>query len=252
VSISAGLAAFKISFQLSPIILTGGIAASIPGGALPIIALTEALNFFDGILSGATGLEDLDNFFANFHPLPGATLIDQSVGEYPFANQAVAANAVIRNPNVISLRMICPARNELGYAVKLATMTALQATLAQHNASGGTYVVATPSFFFTDCLLLRMTDVTPERSNQAQEVWQLDFRKPLLTLQDAVQSQNSLMGKITSGVPLGSGTPAWSGLGPQVGNPASLGTIGTMPSAANPAGSLSSSPQQVFSAGGSQ
>src|ERR1700680_1822169 len=96
-SISPGGAAFKLTYELSPIILTGGIANFMPGGMLPIIALTEPLNFIGGILSGGGDL-DLDDFFAHFVPLPGSGLVSQEFGEYPFANQAVAANAVIRKP----------------------------------------------------------------------------------------------------------------------------------------------------------
>lgn len=230
------MAAYKLSFQLSPIILTGGIASAIPGGMLPIISITEAFNFVDGLLSGGDNLDDLDGFFATWHPLPGATMIDQVIGTYPFANQATAANAVIRQPLSISMRMICPARNEAGYAIKLATMLALQATLAQHNASGGTYTIATPSFFYTDCVMGPMRDVSTSQTKQAQNTWQLDFTKPLLTLADAQQAQNNLMAQITSGTAI-SGAPSWSGLAPTVGNPGSLAGPSIVPAASNSAGS---------------
>jgi len=221
-------AAFQLSFQLSPIILTNGIATNIPGGMLPIIALTEALNFTDGLLSGAD--INLDNFFANFEPLPGSTLVDQEVGHYPFANQAVAANAVIVQPLKISMRMICPVRDTLGYAVKLATMMALQTALNQHNSSGGTYTIATPSYFYTNCLMLNFRDVTSGESNQTQYEWQMDFEQPLLTLQQAQQAQNSLMNKITGGTAI-NGQPAWSGLSTTVGQPPSLAAASVIPAA---------------------
>ena len=240
-SISPGLAAFRLSFQLSPIILTGGIASLIPGGMLPILSITEALNFAGGLLSGSSGLDNLDNFFANFQPLPGASMIDQQIGKYPFANQAVAANAVIAQPLTISLRMVCPARDEAGYALKLATMLALQATLSQHNAQGGTYTIATPSFFDTNCVMTGMRDTSSAQSKQPQNTWQLDFEKPLLTLQDAQNAQNNLMSQISSGTPI-SGIPAWSGLAPTVGNPASLAAPSLIPAASNPVGSGTASP----------
>lgn len=230
-SISAGLANYKLSFELSPIILTGGIATNIPGGALPIVSITEALNFTDGLLDGAVDL-DLDDFFAHFVPLPGGSLIDQTLGEYPFANQAVAANAVIRQPLVISMRMICPARGPGGFANKLAIISLLQSTLALHNASGGTYTVATPAFFYTNCVMLGMRDTSSANDAQAQNTWQLDFKKPLLTLQDAQQAQGGLMAQISAGTPI-NGVPSWTGLSQTVGNPASLGTVGLVP-AANP------------------
>jgi len=234
-SLSPGLAAFKLSFELSPVILTGGIAGAIPGGMLPVIAITEALNFVDGLLSGGEDL-GLDDFFAHFGPLPGGTLIEQRIGEYPFANQATAANAAIAQPLVIALRMICPAKDDAGYGLKLATMTALQATLAQHNAAGGTYTVATPSYFYTNCVMLDLTDGSDQRDKQMQNTWVWRFRRPLLTLQDALQAQNNLMSQITNGTSLG-GAPTWSGLSPTVGNPGSLAApSGVVPSSIPAAG----------------
>ena len=240
-SISPGLAAYKLSFQLSPVILTGGIASAIPGGALPIISITEAINFTEGLLAGGNDYTDLDGFFANFRPLPGASMIDQKLGEYPFANQTVAANAAITQPLVISLRMICPAKNEGDYAAKLVTMLALQATLAQHNAQGGTYTIATPSFFYINCVMLGMRDTSSADDKQAQNTWQLDFRKPLLTLADAQQAQNNLMSQISSGTAI-SGAPSWSGLAPAVNNPASLAAPSVIPAASNPAGAGTAQP----------
>jgi hypothetical protein len=228
-SFSAGGAAFKLAFQLSPIILTNGIAANIPGGALPIIAITEALNFPVGILSGGENIE-LDDFFANFEPLPGASTVDNQIGNYPFANQAVAANAIIAQPLTISMQMICPARQAVGYATKLATMMALQAALTQHNASGGTYVIATPSFIYVDCIMTGMRDASQQQSKQAQNTWQLDFVKPLLTLEQAQQAQNSLMSKITNGTAI-NGQPTWSGLDNTVGQPPSLAATSVVPAA---------------------
>jgi len=239
--ISAGLSAFKLSFEISPIIFSGGIANLIPGGMLPIVAVTNALSFADGLLSGGDDLADLDDFFARFHPLPGATLAEQEIGKYPFANQTVAANAVIVQPLTISLRMICPARGELGYGFKLATMLALQAVVTQHNASAGTYIVATPSFFYTNLLFGRLVDVSSSDDKQPQNTWQWEFDRPLLTLQDAQQAQNSLMSQITAGTPI-NGAPAYSGLGPALGNPASIAAPNVVGSAAGPAGTGTASP----------
>jgi hypothetical protein len=88
---SPGLAAYKIQFQLAPLVLTGSIAANIPGAMFPIVSLTEALNFTIGIIGGSENIE-VDNFFANYEPLPDATLIENQIGTYPFANQQVAAD----------------------------------------------------------------------------------------------------------------------------------------------------------------
>lgn len=235
---SPGQVIWDLAFQKSPIILTNGIASGINGPGIPIIALTESLNLVTGLLTGENG-PTLDNFFATFIPVPGGTLIDQTIGEYPFANQAVAANAVIANPLTISLRMICPARQRFGYFTRLAIMTALQMTLAKHNAAGGTYTVATPTFFYTNCVMLRMSDITGGESAQPQTEWQLDFRKPLLTQNDAAGAQNSLMSKLTGGTQI-SGDSAWWSAG-QVGDASSLGGVGTLASL-NSAGAGISSP----------
>lgn len=243
---NAGLAAYKLSFQLSPIILTGGIASFIPGGMLPIISITEAINFPVGLLSSGADDINLDSFFANFQPAAGGTLIDQEIARYPFANQAVAANSAIANPLAISMEMICPARQTLGYATKIAIMTALRATLAQHNSMGGTYTVATPSRFYDNCVLLRIIDVTGGDTKQVQSRWRWDFTQPLLTLQQAAQAQNSLMGKISSGVALPGDPPPWSGLSPNVGLPSSVAGPGAVPALTGPSGGSVSAPG-VFS-----
>ncbi len=237
---SSGQDAYKLAFQLSPVILTGGAANLIPGGMLPIISLTEAVGFTTGILSGGD-LPDMDNFFAHFQPMPGASLIDNQVGTYPFANQQVAANAIITQPLSVSLRMICPVREPLGYASKLATMMALKATLSAHNNSGGTYTVATPSYFYTNCLMTGFKDVTSGESKQAQVTWQMDFVQPLLTLDQAAQAQNNLMSKISSGTAI-DGVPTWSGLAPTVGLPPSLAAGSLIPAASGTSGSAVASP----------
>lgn len=225
---NAGLAAWKLSFQLSPIILNNGIASMIPGQMLPIIAITEALNFTAGILSGGDNV-GLDDFFANYQVVAGNTLVDQQIGKYPFANQAVAANAVIAQPLQVSLLMICPARGTAGYAVKLATMMALQATLEKHNATGGTYTVITPSAFYADCVMTRLADVSND-VKQPQSLWRWDFEQPLLTQKQASLAQRALnanMGNISSGVQT---TGAQSGLA-AVFAPATTATPSIIPAA---------------------
>ena len=196
----AGLVAWKLAFQLSPIILTGGAATnSSPLGMLPIIVITESINIVGDIIGGTQNVLNLDNFFANYEPLPGSSLISNQVGMYPFANQAVAANAIITQPLNISMLMKCPANNPLGYGTKLATMEALQATLSAHNTSGGTYSILTPAHIYTNCIMVGMRDVTGGESAQTQWAWQMDFVKPLVSLQDAQTALSDLMGKISSG-----------------------------------------------------
>jgi hypothetical protein len=235
VSINPGYVAFKLAFQLSPIILTNGIASSIrPGQMLPIIAITESINFVTGLLSQADDIS-LDDFFASYEPLPGSTLIENEIGKYPFANQAIAANAIIAQPLIISLLMHCPVRKPLGYAAKLATMIALQTALTNHNSAGGTYTIATPSFFYTDCIMRRMVDASTGDSKQAQNTWRLDFEKPLITLSQALaaqQVQNARMSSLSSGetVQASNGAISWTGLAATA-SPSSLATLSVVPAA---------------------
>ena len=183
---------FQSSYVLSPIILTYGIAANVDGGMIPITSLLND-----------DAEDDPNNFFAQFQPLPDATLIENQFGEYSFANQTVAANAVITQPLRISLRMICPVRNPGGYGDKLAKITSLKSSLDQHINAGGTFTIATPSFLYTNCLLLSLRDVSGQgESKQAQSAWQWDFKKPLLTEEDADAAQNTMMNKISGGTPL--------------------------------------------------
>ena len=230
-SYSAGLVAFKLQFEISPIIFVGGIAANVPGGMLPIISITESASFEFGLLSGSTNI-DLSDFFAYFRPLPGATLLANEIGKYPFANSAVAANAVIRQPNTLSMLMLCPARDEFAYANKLTTMISLQSALDQHTAQGGTFNVCTPSYLYTNMLLTRFSDASLGDTKQVQNAWQWDFESPLLAVQQAQQVQNNLMSQFTNGGQI-SGQPAWSGLSPTVGNASSLAGPGLLPSTTN-------------------
>lgn len=218
--IAPGAIDYKFSYQLCPIFLTGGIAQNVPGQALPIIQITQALSSPGGdVLSAAL---DLDDFFCNFVPLPGATIIDNVTAEYPSANQTVAANALIENPLNISLKMIAPAGPGGGYLTKTQTMLMLQATLQQHNRSAGTYTIVTPAAYYQNCIMIRMTDITGNAGHQVQVEWQLDFRQPLLTLQQAQQAQNSLMGKLSNGGQLNTADMQWSGTGTNIGQQSPL------------------------------
>lgn len=187
-------AQYDLAFQISPIILQGGIVASVQGGMQPISAITTP-----------KGGEP----FARYLPMPGSTLLAQSVGMYPFANQAVAGNATILQPLVLSMLMIAPVNQPGGYLAKLPIFSALQQALKNHNASGGTYIVATPACIYRSLLLTAMTDMSAEDSRQKQIQWQLDFIAPIITLQDAAAIQGTLYSKITGGGKIG--VPSYSG-----------------------------------------
>lgn len=234
------LSDFQLSYEISPIVLTGGSSSGVPGGMTPIVSLLQPGSFSGGLpSSGSQG--SLDDYFARFVVLPGGSLVKNGVGEYPFANQATAANAIVTQPLAVTLLMICPVRAD-GWSSKLSTMTALKASLDDHINQGGLFTVATPSFLYENLLLLDLVDVTDGESKQVQTHWQWSFYKPLLSLADAAAAQNNLMSKISSGTPVNGDPPAWSGTSPSVGNPASGAAPSTVPAASNLVGSSAASP----------
>lgn len=238
-----GLSDFQLSYEISPIILTGGSSSGVPGGMTPIVSLLQPGAYTDGLPSDGDQTS-LDDYFARFVVLPGSTLIANAYGEYPFANQAVAANAGIAQPLKVSLLMICPVKGD-GYSSKLSTITALKAALDDHINQGGTFTVATPAFLYPNLLLLEVVDVTDGESKQVQMAYQWNFYKPLLTLEDAAAAQNNLMSKISGGTPVDGDPPAWSGTPPTVGNPTSGAAPSTVPASSNLVGSSAASPSRT-------
>jgi hypothetical protein len=210
VAYEASMAQYDLAFQISPIILQGGIAAGVQGGLLPITSLT----------GGAPA--NVNAAFARYIPVPGSTLISQSVPTFPLANQAVAANSTIQEPLTLSMLMIAPVYLPGGMLTKLQTFSALQQALARHNNSGGLYIVATPANVYTNLLMLLMTDATNEESEQKQIIYQIDFVQPIITLAGAAAVQSTLMQKITAGQVF-TFPPSWSGN--QAASPASLTNV---------------------------
>jgi hypothetical protein len=228
----SGSIAWALSYELAPIVFCGGIAQNLPGGVMPITSITESDSFPQGIFNNGGPL-DINDYFAHFVPLPGGTLGENDIGKYPFANQAVAGNAIIAQPLVISALMICPVQDR-GWAAKSATMAALKGAFDQHDSLGGTYTYITPAFFYTNLVRLRMVDVSTASSKQPQTAYQLDFYRPLLTFEAAQQAQNTLMNKMSNGTQI-QGQPSYSGAPANVGQPSSLGGS-TIPSGSSSAG----------------
>lgn len=194
---------YTLAFVISPIFFVGGIATAVPGGVLPFVALVGSLS---GLLRGAlsSGSLKVSDFPFQFRPLPGTTLIRQTVGQYPFANQQVAANAVIDQPKMVSLRMIGPVNTVGGYVTKLPIYISVAKSFSTHNAAGGTYAILTPAGIFQNCVMLDMTDITGGETKQDQVEWQLNFEKPLISVASAKAAQNGLMGKMSAMSPLSS------------------------------------------------
>lgn len=214
-----GLLDYQLSYEASPVILQNGLANNLLGSLLPIIALTEAANAAFTILNFQSPVNP-NNFFAHFRPLPGATLIDNDVATYPFANQTYAANATITKPLKISLLMSCPANMNGGYLSKIITFTALKQALDNHNQSGGTYIVLTPSFIYQNCILVGLHDVSRTDTQQPQNTWQLDFIQPLVS-QQPQNILNTLMNSLQQGLQTAG---QWTGLSSVTNNANALST----------------------------
>lgn len=208
-SITPGSTVWKSIFQLSPIILVDGIASGWPTwNGMPIMYLTEMINFPLGALAPTAHNIELDNFFANWRPVPGTELISQEVAKYPFATQQVAANAVIVQPMTISMMFDAPARGPLSYIAKHFIMTLLRDKLYEHNNSGGLYHVLTPSYIYENCVMKSFKDVSSSYGKQVQTSWQMDFEKPLITIDEADKKLNRLFDLLNKQAPVKNPTPS--------------------------------------------
>ena len=202
---------WDITFRVSPIILTGGIASSIPGGMLPVAALTNAVSLINGLITGGTSSISLDQLFAHFIQLPGGNLIANDIGRYPFFNQNVAANAVIQQPLSVSLQMECGYRGEGYMLTKSPVIMALQAAISNHINKGGLFTVMTPGFIYTDMICLGIEDVSQDMTKPAT-LYQWDFYRPLTQTSEASGTVGNLISKLSGGqVTTGSWTAASSG-----------------------------------------
>ena len=181
---------FAAAFEIAPIWLVGGLADYV-GGYTPITLLTEMMDI-PGIENG--------EFFAHYKPLPGGTLAKWQVAEYPFANFATAANAVVQQPLEISMLMVCPAQTGGGYLIKQAILTALQFGIQKHITTGGTFTVLTPAFTYANCLLTGIRDITPAGDKQVQYMFQWDFVQPLITTSQSQSVLGGLMNKVLNGL----------------------------------------------------
>jgi len=202
--------AFKLAFEVSPILLVDGIASDIPGGVMPIAVLTEGLSIVNGLLHGEIRTRSM----AAFTPMAGTTLIQQEISNLNFYNQVTAANATIRKPNRVVLQMIRPASTEDGgYATKGMTFTALKMALDMHNQYGGCYTVMTPSFIYTRCLMRSFVDTSgfSEQNKQVQHTWQIEFEQPLSSVEQTVTTLASVLDKFDKGIPK-DGPLSWSGI----------------------------------------
>lgn len=196
---SIGRIAYQLTYEKSPIFLTDGLAQAIPGGVLPLIAITQAADVFAGALMGNIST-NLDDFFATFWPMAGAKLVNNQVGQYPFANQKTAANAVIAQALNFSMRMNVTPKTKGAMVSRTMTMAAFTAAIEKHVQLGGMFTVLTPAKIYSGCILTGMTDITSGESKHQQTDWQLEFLQPLVDASEAQQVMNSVMNKLTKGL----------------------------------------------------
>lgn len=214
---------YRLGFEISPVILCNGVAEAIPGGMLPIVALTQSASFVTGLIGGAINLTDLDKYFCHWRPVQGATMVDYDIAKYPFANQTVAANALLAQPLRVSLMMDAPVNENTGAMTKLVTLSALQAVLQAHANLGGTYIVATPSIIYNNCILKTVKDNSSGNDPLPQRSWLWDFEQPLITTTDADRAVTNFLKRIDAGDP--NKAPSWTNTASALGNTALGGAV---------------------------
>lgn len=227
------LSAYQVSYQISPIILVGGIAGA---GALPIVSVLNSQNYNLGILSSSNP-QQIEELFGQFKLLSGGSLLKNEVATFPLASMAVAANALISDALSISLEMQVPAGN-ITLANRQAVMTGLKSTLDSHTALGGWYNVATPAYIYQGCLLTQLVDVSDDEPGmQSQVKWRWDFYQPLITAAQAQAAQNQAMAKITGQTQNSGDPPGSQPVSTAIGQPSSNIVQNIIPAAAGPIGS---------------
>ena len=150
-------------------------------------------------------------------------MVDYDIAKYPFANQTVAANALLAQPLRVSLMMDAPVNENTGAMTKLVTLSALQAVLQAHANLGGTYIVATPSIIYNNCILKTVKDNSSGNDPLPQRSWLWDFEQPLITTDDADRAVTNFLKRIDAGDP--TKTPSWTNTASALGNTALGGAV---------------------------
>ncbi len=205
---------WDMAFQITPIFFADGIASQVPGGLLPIATFTAPGVLYSFLTTGNYSLDA----FPKFVMIPGSNIVNFTVGNYPFANQQVAANAMIQQPRTVSMRLIAPVNQPGGYAIKLGFWEVLSEVITAHNNQGGSFLVLTPAKVYTGMLLTSISDITSGEGNQPQIEWQFDFIQPIISVQSAIAAMSNLTQKLTNGAKVTPGnlTGAASAVGGQV------------------------------------
>jgi hypothetical protein len=187
---SAARNRFKMQYEYAPILLKNGIADGYPEKVMSILQLTQQNSY---------PLDDT-GYFGYFSFVNGGTFMQNSVAQYPFANQYTAANAIIRQPNNISLLMTCPASANMPLDRRQSIFQSLMSSLNRHIALGGMFVIYTPMAIMDNCLFLSGRDASSGDNAMLQNGIIFDFQQPqIMTDEDAQKATNATMSKINNG-----------------------------------------------------
>lgn len=181
---------FRMQYEYAPILLKNGIADGYPEKVMSILQLTQQNGY----------PADDSGYFGYFSFVNGGTFMQNTVAQYPFANQYTAANAIVRQPNNISLLMTCPARANMPLDRRQSIFQSLISSLDRHIAMGGLFVVYTPMAIMDNCLLLSVRDSSSGENAVLQNGIIFDFTQPqIMTDEDASKATNQTMDKINKG-----------------------------------------------------
>ena len=112
---------------------------------------------------------------------------------------------------------------DTGAMTKLVTLSALQAVLQAHANLGGTYIVATPSIIYNNCILKTVKDSSAGNDPLPQRSWLWDFEQPLISETAADQAVNSFLSKIDGGDQ--NNSSAWTNTVSALGNTSLGGSV---------------------------
>lgn len=193
---------YETAFGISPIFLVGGLAdfLKIPGGVLPLALVTEGIANIASLVKG-NGLTWGKT--AQWLPVPGTQYYSGNLATVTYFNQITAANAVIKNPNKVSMQLIMPQSTIDGVISKVAKSAALSYAIEKHIEEGGYFTILTPFKIYFDCVLTSMTDMAPftDENKQVQYITRFDFTQVILQPDDVESALGSLMSKVSSKAP---------------------------------------------------
>ena len=187
-----GRFAIETVYELSPILLKNGIASEREEKLMLIGELTQSLP--------PLPLTENNGFFAHWKTIGGGSLMQNSVAQYPLANQATAGNAIVQQPVNISMLMYCPATSLYNFALRRTFISGILSSLDLHVRLGGLFVVYTPFFTYDNCVLTGIRDASEGSVTELQNAMIFDFMRPMIMdEQEAQTAQNAFMSKITDG-----------------------------------------------------